>query len=182
MRKCLLIDSVFIFVGPNTKMSNNILSFKFFKETFISNKLFRSFFFFLQKMNNIRTSDLFLSFSFRATITHSIELGASLELRRNLCSFKWLNFNSNLDNNLTPTGLWIAKGDLCFKLKNSLNIDLRCLIFSTFSHDLSSLCHPLTHKGKTIVWIVQFSFLTFRNCFGLVLFCCKLGYHWNSDS
>ena len=53
-----------------------------------------------------------------------IELGASLKLWRNLCLFKWLNFNRSLHNNLTPTGSWIAKRDLCFKLKNCLNMDV----------------------------------------------------------
>ena len=130
---------------PNKRMSDNISSFKFLKETSMLNKLFRSFCLFSAKNGQRKKKWSVVSVS--EPQSH-IGLGTSLKLWRNLCSFKWLNFNRILDNNLTPTGSWIAKRDLCCKLKNSLNIDLRCLILLASLSELSNLYHSLTQKCK----------------------------------
>ena len=126
-------------------MSDNISSFKFFKETSILNKLFRSFF--LISVKNGQRKKKWSVLSVFEQQPH-IGLGVSLKLWRNLCLCKWLNFNRSLDNNLTANGSWRAKRDLCFKLKNSLNIDLRCLILLASLSELSSLYHSLTQKEK----------------------------------
>ena len=103
---------------PNKGMSDNISSLKFFKETPILNKLFRSFCLFSAKNGQPKKKWSVVSVS--EPQSHK-GLGASLKLWRSLCSFRSLNFNLSLDNNLAPTGSWIAKRDLCFKLKNYLN-------------------------------------------------------------
>ena len=102
----------------NKRMFDNISSLKFFKETSILNKLFRSFCLFSAENGQRKKKWSVVSVS--EPQSH-IGLGASLKLWRNLCLFKWLNFNLSLDNTLESTGSWIAKRDLCFKLKNSLN-------------------------------------------------------------
>ena len=81
-----------------------------------------------------------------------VGLGTSLKLWRNLCSFKWLSFNCSLDNNLMPTGSWIAKRDFCFKLKISLNLDLIYLILLASLSELSSLYHSLTQKREKLLF------------------------------
>ena len=126
-------------------MSDNVSSFKLFKEVFILNKLFRSFCLFSVKSGQCKKKWSVVSVS--QPQSH-IGLGASLKLWRNLCSFKWLNFNRSLDNKLTPTGSWIVKRDFCFKLKNSLNIVLICLILLASLSELSSLYHSWTQKGR----------------------------------
>ena len=132
-------------------MSDNIPSFKFFKETSILNKLFRSFCLF--SANNGKREKKWSVVSVFEPQSH-IGLGASLKLWRNLCLFQWLNFNRSLNNNLPPAGSWIAKRDLCFKLKNSLNIvDLRCLILLASLSELSSLYHLLTLEREK--WLLQ---------------------------
>ena len=129
----------------NKRVSDSISSLKFFKETSILNKLFKSFCLFSAKSREHKKKWSVVSVS--EPQSH-IGLGTSLKLWRNLCSFKWLNFNRILDNNLTPTGSWIAKRDLCCKLKNFLNIDFRCLIFLASLNELASLYHSLTQKCK----------------------------------
>ena len=127
----------------NKRMSDNISSFKSFKE--ILNKLFRSFRPFSAKNGQCKKKWSVVSVSEQKS---QIGPGTSLKLWRNLYSFKWLNFNHSLENNLTPAGSWVTKRELCFKLKNSLNIDLRCLILLASLSELSSLYHLLTQKGK----------------------------------
>ena len=73
---------------------------------------------------------------------------ASLKLWRNLCLFRWLNFNSNLDSNLAPAESWIANNDFLFKLRKPFNIDLKRLIFLAFLREMSKLHNSLTHKEK----------------------------------
>ena len=130
---------------PNKRMSDNVSSFKFFKEISILNKLFRSFC--LSSAKNGQHKKKWSVILVPEPQSH-VGLGASSKLWRSLCSFKWLNFNRSLDNNLTRTGSWIAKRDFCFKLKDSLNVDLICLILLASLSELSSLYHSLTQKGK----------------------------------
>ena len=113
---------------PDKRMANNILSFKFFKETYISNKLFG---FCLFSAKDGQHKKKWSVFSVSKRQSH-LGLGASLKLWRNLYSLKWLHFNRSLDNNLKPTESWVALRDLCFKLTSSLNIDWRGLIFLSF--------------------------------------------------
>ena len=77
-----------------------------------------------------------------------IWLRASLKLWRNLCSFRWLNFNRNLHNNLTPAGSWIANNNFSFKLQKSFNIDLKRFIFLACLREISNLYDSLTQKVK----------------------------------
>ena len=79
---------------PNKRMSDNISSFKFLKETSILNKLFRNFCLFSAKSGQHKKKWSVVSVS--EPQSH-IGLGTSLKLWRNLCSFKWLNFNRILD-------------------------------------------------------------------------------------
>ena len=129
----------------NKRVSDSISSLKFFKETSILNKLFKSFCLFSAKSREHKKKWSVVSVS--EPQSH-IGLGASFKLRRNLCSFRRLNFNRSLDNKLTPTESSLAKRVLCFKLKKSLIIDLRCLILSASLSELCSLYHSLIQKGK----------------------------------
>ena len=105
------------------------------------------------------------------------------KLWQNLCSFKWLNFNRSLDDNLMPTGWWIAKRDFCFKLENSLNIDLICLILLASLIELSSLHHSLlTEKGKNNCLKCSILALYLLTLFGVMLLYCKPGFGWCSHS
>ena len=116
----------------------------YFKETSILNKPFQNFCLFSTKNGQHKKKWPVFSVSEPQSC---LGLGASLKLWLNLCSFKWLNFNCSLDNLIT-TGSWIEKRDLCFKSKNSLNIDLRSFILSAFLMYSPSLYHSLTWKGK----------------------------------
>ena len=149
-------------------MSDNVSSFKLFKEVFILNKLFRSFCLFSAKSGQCKKKWSVVSVS--QPQSH-IGLGASLKLWRNLYSFKWLNFNRSLDNKLTPTGSWIVKRDFCFKLKNSLNIVIICLILLASLSELSSLYHSWTQKGKKRLF-QMFSSCPKPSDFVLVWYCC----------
>ena len=105
------------------------------------------------------------------------------KLWQNLCSFKWLNFNRSLDDNLMPTGWWIAKRDFCFELENSLNIDLICLILLASLIELSSLHHSLlTEKGKNNCLKCSILALYLLTLFGVMLLYCKPGFGWCSHS
>ena len=130
---------------PYKIMSNSNSSFKFLKKGSILSKSLRSFCLFIAK--NVQRKKKWSVLSVSEPQSH-IGLRASLKLWRNLCSFRWLNFNRNLDNNLTPARSWIANNDFCFKLKKSFNIDLKGLIFSAFLREISNLYHSLTQKGK----------------------------------
>ena len=127
-------------------MSNSNSSFKFLKEGSILRKSLRSFCRFIAK-NGRKRPKKWSVVSVSVPQSH-IGLTASLKLWRNLCSFIWLNFNLNTDNNLTPAGSWIANCDFCFRLKKSLNIELTRLISSAFLREVSNLHHSLTEKGK----------------------------------
>ena len=128
LSKCLVVVWMIISVltvslylpEPNKRMSNNIPSFKFFKETSILNKLFRSFYLFSAK--NGQRKKKWSVFSVSEPQSH-IGLAASLKLWQNLCSFKWLNFNRNLDNKLNA--YWIMNSK-----KRPLNIllSVNCLV------------------------------------------------------
>ena len=144
--KSIFLLTVSLYLSePNKRMSDIISSFNFFKDTSILNKLFRSFCLFSAKNGQRRKK---WSVVLVSEPQSHIGLEAYLKLWRNACSFKWLNFNRSLVNNSTPTGSWIAKRDLCFTLKNSLNIDLKCLILLASIGELPSLYHSLTQTGK----------------------------------
>ena len=91
--------------NPCKRMSSNISSFRFLIETSVLSQLFRSLFLFSAKSWQCKKRWSVVSVSEPQSYTG---LGASLNLWRNLCWFKWLNFKRSLDNNLTPTGSWIA--------------------------------------------------------------------------
>ena len=116
----------------------------YLSECFLS-KALRSFCLFIAK--NGQCKKKWSVFSVSEPQSH-IGLRASLKLWRCLCSFRWLNINRNLDNNLTPAGSWIASNDFCFKLKKSFNIDLKRLIFSAFLREISNLHNSWKYKGK----------------------------------
>ena len=127
-------------------MCNSNSSFKFLKEGSILSKSLRSFCLFIAK-NGQRKWKKWSFVSVSEPQSH-IGLRTSLKLWQNLCSFRWLNFNRNLDNNLTLAGSWIANHDFCFKLKKFFNTDLKCLIFLAFLREISNLHYSLTKKGK----------------------------------
>ena len=93
---------------PYKIMCNSNTSFKFLKGGSILNKSLRSFYLFIAKNGQCKKKWSVVSVS--DSELH-IGLRAPLKLLRNLCSFRWLNLNCNLDNNLTPAGSWIANND-----------------------------------------------------------------------
>ena len=97
-------------------------------------------------------------FSLGATVTHRAQSIFDI-LWQNLCSFKRLNFKPNLNNNLTPAGLWIAYNDFCFNIMKSFNVDLNHWLLSAFHRVISNLYHSLTQKGKK--WLLEI----FSSCF-----------------
>ena len=115
--------TVFLYFSELYKIiSNSNSSFEFLQERPI--KPWRLFCLFIAKNGQRKKKCSLVSV---LELQSQIWLRASLKLWRNLCSFKWLIFNSNLDNNLTPVGQEIANNYFCFKLKNSFNINLKCL-------------------------------------------------------
>ena len=68
--------------------------FKFAKEGSILSKLLRSFCLFIAKKRATQQK-VVCCFGFGATVTHSAQ--SILKILKNLCSFRWLNFNRNLD-------------------------------------------------------------------------------------
>ena len=90
----------------------------------------------------------------------------SLKLWRNLCSFKWLDFNLSLIKSLTPVGSWIENNDLSCKEMNFIKIDLEHLMFTDISIKLSCLFHSLIQNGKKEYFkrliLVQIPFILFR--------------------
>ena len=131
----------------NKRMSDNISSFRFFKKASKTSYL-GVFLYFLQKMGNARRSGLLFQFISRNHTCGWEHLRNYDEIYVHLND--WI-LTVALMITLTPTGSWIAKIELCFKLKNSLN--LRCLILlASLSKFVpvsqSSLYHWLTQKGK----------------------------------
>ena len=129
-------------------MSNSNSSFKFDKEGSILSKSLKSFCLFIATNGQCKKKWSVVSVSEPQSY---IGLRASIKLWRNLCSFRWLDFNRNLDNNLTPAGSWIADNDVCFELKKSFNIDLKRLIFSAFLRKISNVSVIQMRSNKRFI-------------------------------
>ena len=96
-----------------------------------------------------------------------MELTWSLNLWKNLCLFKWQNFS--LVSNFTFTWSCIGNNDLCFNMKNCININLKCLIDLALCMEFPKLVHSLTQKGKKSNWSFSFCKKIPLSCFYLQL-------------
>ena len=87
--------------------------------------------------------------------------------------FAGLILNSGIVNSLKPGVLWITNKDLCFKLRNSININLKRLIFPAFLTKLSFSYHLLTQKGKNE--FLKFSLFVENLVTFVLMLCYKIG-------
>ena len=79
-----------------------------------------------------------------------MRLTQSLNLWQNLWLNLWLNFSCSLLSNYTPIWSYIENSDLCFDLKNCINIDMNCLIDLAPRMEFPKLFDSLTQTGKKI--------------------------------
>ena len=73
-------------------------------------------------------------------------LSQPLNLWQNFCFLKWLNFSCSLLSNFTPFCSYIENSDLCFDMKNY--IDLNYLTDLAPHMEFPKLFDSLTQKGK----------------------------------
>ena len=57
-------------------------------------------------------------------------------------------FQYNLESNFIPIWSCIEDDDFGFNVKNSINIELNCLVELATPVEFSKLLHSLTQKGK----------------------------------
>ena len=137
---------------PYKMISNSNSSFEFFKQVI---KEFLSIYF----KNGQRKKN----WSVVSVSDPQLQIGlrASLKLWPNLCSFRWLNFNRNLDNNLTPAGSRIANNDFCFKLKESFKIDLLSDLYFFWDFLSESLSVSLSDELDSESSLINFCSVVF---------------------
>ena len=62
---------------------------------------------------------------------------------------KWLIFSRSVVSNFTCICSCKEKNDLCFNVKNCININLNCLIDLALRMEFHKLFHSLSQRGKT---------------------------------